>query len=71
MKRTNLIWVSPHNTCLHSSSAKKLTEPHPTKCAGSELLVSHRRSNKHQLIKIMLQVFMLKKHCLLLGLYWM
>jgi len=70
MKRTKLIWVSPRKTCLHSSSAKKLTEPHPTKCTDSELLVSHRWSNKHQHFKIMLQMFMFKKkYCLLLGLY--
>jgi hypothetical protein len=69
MKKTKLIWVSLHEICLHSASAKKLTEPHPTKCTDSEHLVSHRWSNKHQHFKIMLEVFMLKKHCLLLGLY--
>jgi len=71
MKRTKLICVSPYKTCLHSSSAKKLTESHSTKYTDSELMISHRWSNKHQLIKIMLQVFVLKKHCLLLVLYWM
>lgn len=29
-----------------------MTEPHPTKCTVSELLVSHRQSNKHQHFKI-------------------
>jgi hypothetical protein len=38
-----------------------LTEPHPTKGTDSELLVSHRWSNRHQHFKIMLEVFMLKK----------